>query len=90
MMQIGKLGKRVGVTTQTIRYYERIGLLPAPVRSPTGYRLYSQETEAFLKFLKKAQKLGFTLREIKAVWDIKAARQKGLRICERAGPEEGF
>jgi DNA-binding transcriptional MerR regulator len=78
MMQIGKLAKRVGVTTQTIRYYERIGLLNDTVRSPSGYRLYSEETEGFLRFLKKAQRLGFTLQEIKAIWEVRAA---GRRPC---------
>jgi len=76
MMQIGKLAKRVGVTTQTIRYYERIGLLNDTVRSPSGYRLYSDETEKFLRFLKKAQKLGFSLQEIKAIWEIRATGKK--------------
>ncbi|MCK8604197.1 heavy metal-responsive transcriptional regulator [Desulfoferrobacter suflitae] len=76
MMQIGELAKRVGVSTQTIRYYERIGLLGKTARSPSGYRLYSEETERFLRFLKKAQKLGFTLREIKAIWEIRATGRK--------------
>jgi DNA-binding transcriptional MerR regulator len=77
-MQIGKLAKRVGVTTQAIRYYERIGLLGEPSRSPSGYRLYSEETERFLLFLKKARMLGFTLQEIKAIWEIRA---KGKKPC---------
>lgn len=76
MMQIGELARRVGVTTQTIRYYERIGLLDGTVRSPSGYRLYSEETVAFLRFLKKAQKMGFSLQEIKAIWEIKATGRK--------------
>ena len=76
MMQIGKLAKRVGVTTQTIRYYERIGLLGKTSRSPSGYRLYGEETERLLRFLKKAQMLGFTLQEIKAIWDIRGTGKK--------------
>lgn len=77
-MRIGKLAKRAGVTTQAIRYYERIGLLNDTARSPSGYRLYSEDNEGFLRFLRKAKTLGFTLQEIKAIWEVRAA---GKRPC---------
>ncbi len=78
MMRIGELARKVGITTQAIRYYERIGLLEKPARTPSGYRLYGQETVEFLQFVKKAQGLGFELKEIKTIWEIKTT---GTRPC---------
>ncbi len=78
MMRIGELARKVGITTQAIRYYERIGLLEKPARTPSGYRLYDQEAVEFLQFVKKAQGLGFELREIKTIWEIKTT---GRRPC---------
>jgi DNA-binding transcriptional MerR regulator len=77
-MQIGKLARRAGVSTRAVRYYERIGLLGKPQRSASGYRVYGEESVAFLEFLRKAQKTGFTLREIKAIWEI---RNTGGKPC---------
>ena len=63
-LTIGRLARKVGVNVQTIRYYERLRLLDSSMRTPAGYRLYSQEGEQRLRFIKNAQTLGFTLREI--------------------------
>lgn len=63
-LTIGQLAKIVGVNVQTIRYYERLNLLSPSARRPSRYRLYGHEEERRLKFIKKAQGLGFTLREI--------------------------
>jgi len=63
-LTIGKLANQGGVKVQTIRYYERRGLLPRPARTLTGYRTYSNETVRRLRFIKQAQMLGFSLREI--------------------------
>ena len=63
-MKIGELAASAGVHVQTIRYYERRGLLPEPERRPSGYREYGQETLDRLHFIKHAQELGFTLTEI--------------------------
>ncbi|MEW6665824.1 MAG: heavy metal-responsive transcriptional regulator [Thermodesulfobacteriota bacterium] len=78
-MRIGELAKKVGVSTRAIRYYERIGLLGKTHRSASGYRIYSEESIAFLLFLKKAQKAGFTLQEIKTIWEI---RSTGKKPCD--------
>jgi DNA-binding transcriptional MerR regulator len=78
MMQIGKLGKKAGVSTRAIRYYDRIGLLGATERSPSGYRLYGEEVVGFLQFVKKAQRVGFTLEEIKTIREI---RISGMKPC---------
>ena len=61
---IGRLAKIVGVNIQTIRYYERLRLLGPSARKPSGYRLYGPEEERRLRFIRNAQVLGFTLREI--------------------------
>lgn len=63
-LTIGQLAKRIGVNVQTIRYYERLKLLEPSARRLSGYRLYSQEEKRRLQFIKNAQTLGFTLREI--------------------------
>jgi len=61
---IGDVAERTGLSAPTIRYYESIGLLAAPPRSATGYRRYSDGTVEELRFIKKAQGLGFSLDEI--------------------------
>lgn len=61
---IGDVAERTGLTTPTIRYYESIGLLSPAPRSATGYRRYSDTTVEELRFIKKAQSLGFSLEEI--------------------------
>ena len=63
-MKIGKLAERSGVSAQTIRYYERSGLLPQPTRTISGYRVYSNDAVLRLNFIKHAQILGFSLGEI--------------------------
>lgn len=63
-MRIGELAERGGVNVQTIRYYERRGLLHDPRQRGTGYREYGDATLARLRFIKRAQELGFTLSEI--------------------------
>ncbi len=67
---IGELAERTETNPKTIRYYEAIGVLPAPERGENRYRLYTQEAIRLLQFIKKAQGLGFTLSEIKAVVDL--------------------
>jgi MerR family transcriptional regulator, copper efflux regulator len=63
-MRIGQLADAAGVNVQTVRYYERRGLLPAPPRTPSGYREYPESDVARLAFIRRAQCLGFTLGEI--------------------------
>lgn len=66
-MRIGQLAKRLNLNTQTVRYYERIGLLPEPGRTEAGYRLYGEEDERRLQFIKNARNAGLTLGEVKEV-----------------------
>jgi MerR family copper efflux transcriptional regulator len=63
-LTISQLAKRARVNVETIRYYERRGLLPAPSRRASGYRQYSQDNVAYLRFIRRAKTLGFSLKEI--------------------------
>lgn len=63
-MQIGEVAANAGVNIQTLRYYERRGLLPKARRRDSGYREYEPETVQLVRFIKRAQELGFTLSEI--------------------------
>jgi DNA-binding transcriptional MerR regulator len=62
--QIGELARRCGVTPDTIRYYERRGLLPRPRRAPSRYRMYGPEDAARMRFIRDAQAIGLTLEDI--------------------------
>src|SRR5215216_6350680 len=64
LLTIGKLAREGGVNIQTIRYYERRGLIPKPARALSGYRLYDREAIKRLAFVRQAQLLGFSLHEI--------------------------
>ena len=70
---IGAFAKSAGVRTDTIRYYERNGLLPVPARSAAGYRLYDPSDVARVRFIRKAQHLGFTLNEAAALLAMQAS-----------------
>ena len=70
-LTIGKVAREAGVGVETIRFYEREGLLESPDRRPSGYRQYEPEAIARLRFIKQAQRLGFTLREIKELLALK-------------------
>ncbi|GAB4179644.1 MAG: hypothetical protein Fur006_13120 [Coleofasciculaceae cyanobacterium] len=70
---IGELGHRVGVPPQTIRYYERLGLLEPPERTESDYRIYSEASEERLRFIQKAKRFGLSLDEIKQLIDIRAS-----------------
>jgi Hg(II)-responsive transcriptional regulator len=61
---IGQLAKNAGVGIDTVRFYERRGLLPEPERTTSGYRLYGNATVARIHFIRRAKQLGFTLDEI--------------------------
>lgn len=77
-MRIGELADQLGVTTKAIRFYERIGLLPDPPRTSSGYRTYEEADAERLVFIKTAQRLGLTLDEIK---EIIAFRDRGEQPC---------
>ncbi|MDD5410369.1 MAG: MerR family transcriptional regulator [Methylobacter sp.] len=64
ILTIGKLAKQADVTIETIRYYQRIGLLKEPDKPDNGYRQYTDDAIARIRFIKRAQQIGFTLKEI--------------------------
>ncbi len=67
----GQLAKQAQVNVETIRYYERRGLLPEPPRRWSGYREYSQADVAHLRFIKRAKELGFSLSEISELLSLR-------------------
>lgn len=77
-MTIGTLAEHLGVNPRTIRYYERVGLIPPARRSEGGYRLYAPADEERIRFIKSAQRLGLTLGEVK---ETLAFRERGERPC---------
>ena len=76
-MTIGRLAKEAGVNIDTIRYYERNGLIPEPVRRPSGYREYETGDVRRLRFIGRAKQLGFTLAEIAELMSLSADRDVG-------------
>ena len=64
---VGQVAKRAGVGIETVRFYERHGLLDEPERKESGYRQYGDGDVAVLRFIRRAKRLGFTLKEIKAL-----------------------
>jgi len=70
---IGAVAKQANVHVETLRYYERRGLVTRPLRSMANYRLYSAETVQRVRFIKHAQVLGFSLQEIKELLALRAA-----------------
>lgn len=86
-MRIGAVAARAGVNIQTLRYYERRGLLEAPERTAAGYREYPSETVQLIRFVKRAQDLGFTLAEIEeliALRDASGRRRGDVRALAEA------
>ncbi len=77
-MKIGELAKQVGVNVQTVRFYERQGLLPEPTRRESGYRIYSSQDLHRLRFIRQAKVLGFSLKEIATILRM---RERGRCPC---------
>ena len=71
---IGKLATRAGVSIDTVRYYERSGLLSPQARLPSGYRRYAEMQVSRLRFIRRAQELGFSLKDIRELLGISSQR----------------
>jgi DNA-binding transcriptional MerR regulator len=78
-MRIGEVANRSGVTVDTVRFYERVGVLPAAAREPSGYRDYAVGTVERIRLTRELQAIGFTLAE---VIDALAAHDAGGATCE--------
>ncbi|MGQ0646483.1 MAG: MerR family transcriptional regulator [Gemmatimonadaceae bacterium] len=77
-MRIGEAATKAAVNVQTLRYYERVGLLPAPARQSSGYRAYDLQTVRRVRFIERAQELGFTLAQI---GDLLSLREQSESAC---------
>lgn len=75
-LSIGQLAKRAGVGVETVRFYEREGLLVEPQRRQSGYRQYQSDTVDRLLFIRRAKELGFTLKEIKELLSLRVDDDK--------------
>lgn len=81
-LTIGKLSRRTGVNIETIRYYERIKMLPAPPRTASGRRVYGPVETRTLAFIRRSRELGFTLHEIRAL--LALSDDNGREVCAEA------
>lgn len=71
-MKIGTVAKKTGIGIETIRYYEKEGLIAIPNRGPSGYREYGDDVQIRLSFIRRAKDLGFSLKEVKELLSLKA------------------
>jgi MerR family transcriptional regulator, copper efflux regulator len=84
MLTTGQVAKAVGVNIQTLRFYEREGIISAPHRTRSGYRQYPEETVRIIAFIKRAQVLGFTLKEAKELSRLRTSPRKNRLKARRA------
>jgi MerR family mercuric resistance operon transcriptional regulator len=83
-LTIGQLARRAGVGVETIRFYEREGLISEPPRRPSGYRDYPLESVARIVFIRKAKALGFTLKEINELLDLRVRPRRNCAQVRRS------
>lgn len=81
---IGQVAAQVGVNVQTVRYYERRGLLAAPQRTASGYRQYAEDAVSRLRFIKHAQELGFSLKDVQELLNLRVRRGTACDAVERS------
>jgi len=86
-MTIGRLAKAAGVNIDTIRYYERHGLLPQAARRESGYREYEADDVARLSFIRRAKELGFSLTDIGELLSLSQDRRSDMRGVKRKAEE---
>ena len=72
-MKIGAVARQAGITVETVRFYEKKGLLQPPARNESGYRIYSPESLQHLLFITRSKELGFSLKEIKELLQLREA-----------------
>lgn len=80
-LTVSQLAKRASVKPTTVRYYERRGLLPVPSRTISGYRLFPDEAVRRLRFIKHAQDIGFSLKEIDELLHCMAGKRSSSDVC---------
>lgn len=77
-LKIGEVAKKANVGIETIRFYEREGLIPCPVRLQSGYRQYSEDAVRRILFIKNAKELGFSLKEIAGLFSLRVSPTSSL------------
>lgn len=82
-LTIGQVAEAAAVNIQTLRYYERRGLVGAPGRTKAGYRQYSTDTVGLIRFIRRAQALGFTLEEVRELLDLRVRHGDACDDVER-------
>lgn len=87
-MRIGEFAQRAGVAIDTVRYYERQGLLPPPLRRASGYRSYGAADISRLRFVRRAKMLGFTLEEIRGLLALSGRREDDMSGLKAAAAEK--
>ena len=78
-LRTGEVARLAGVNAETLRFYERQGILPEPPRRASGFREYPPETVDLIRFIKRAQELGFSLREVQGLLDLRNAPRRAAR-----------
>ncbi len=86
-LKIGQIAKGAGVSVETVRFYEREGLLEQPARRLSGYREYSEEVVRKIRFIKRAQTLGFTLKGISRLLALKLDPRRSAREVKQAAED---
>jgi Hg(II)-responsive transcriptional regulator len=87
-LRTGEVAEQAGVNVETLRYYERRGLLSEPERRPSGYREYPDETVQIVRFIKGAQELGFSLEEVQQLLRLRNARGRSCNSVREAAQEK--
>jgi DNA-binding transcriptional MerR regulator len=87
-MKIGQVAKEAQVNIQTLRYYERVGMIKPDSRDSSGYRAYDPDAVKRVTFIKKAQELGFTLVEIKDLLTLRGNSTQGRNLARKKASEK--
>ena len=86
-INIGRLSERTGVNIETIRYYEKIGLLPDPARTAAGYRQYGEDHLRRLRFIRRGRDLGFSIEAIRALLRLAEHPEQPCADADRLASE---
>lgn len=86
-MKIGELAKATATKVETVRYYEQIGLLPAPARTQGNYRSYGAEHLSRLSFIRRARDLGFSIEQVRALLDLSDDRALDCATVDQIASE---
>jgi Hg(II)-responsive transcriptional regulator len=87
-LKTGEVAARAGVNVQTLRYYERKGLLDEPDRRASGYRQYAPDAVQLIRFIKRAQELGFTLAQVEDLLQLRSCQETACAEVQRTAEEK--